>query len=233
MHTAWEFTQLGAHWVRSTFNINALRTWQELQGIDCVPTEQMTAKKSICTSRSFPGMIDDFTTLRTHVSNYAARCSEKLRKQHSVCSMVMVFIDTNHFRPDLPQYDNACSKTFLTPVNTTQEVVSGALECLKRIFRTSYKYKRAGVIVSGISGDNPVQTDFTDYNAATREKLRRLTEAVDNINRRNGSETIVLGSQQYTAKDGKGKADTFRNAIKHDLRSPNYTTRWSDILIVR
>ncbi|WP_288917788.1 Y-family DNA polymerase [uncultured Prevotella sp.] len=233
VHTAWEFTQLGAHWVRSTFNINALRTWQELKGIDCVPTEQMTTKKSICTSRSFPGMIDDFTALRTHVSNYAARCSEKLRKQHSVCSMVTVFIDTNHFRPDLPQYDNACSKTFLTPVNTTQEVVSGALECLKRIFRTSYKYKRAGVIVSGISGDNPVQTDFTDYNATAREKLRRLTEAVDNINRRNGSETIVLGSQQYTAKDGKGKADTFRNAIKHDLRSPNYTTRWSDILIVR
>ena len=36
-------------------------------------------------------------------------------------------------------------------------------------------------------------------------------------------ETIVLGSQQYTQKDGK--ADVFANAIKHDYRNPNPTTR--------
>ena len=62
------------------------------------------------------------------------------------------------------------------------------------------------------------------------EKLKRLDEVIDRINRENGSETIVLGSQQYTAKDGKGKAGVFRDSIKHDFRSPNYTTRWSDNL---
>jgi DNA polymerase V len=68
------------------------------------------------------------------------------------------------------------------------------------------------------------------------EKLKRLDEVVDRINRENGSETIVLGSQQYTPKDGKSeqartkfKAGVFRDSIKHDFRSPNYTTRWSDI----
>ena len=29
---------------------------------------------------------------------------------------------------------------------------------------------------------------------------------------------------------GKGKADVFANAIKHDFRSKNPTTRWSDII---
>lgn len=230
IHTAWDFTQVGRSWVHSAFNIVAVRTWEELHGIDSIPTEEVTARKSICTSRSFPGMIDDLTTLRTHVSNYAARCSEKLRRQHSVCSLVTVFVDTNRFRTDLPQYGNSCSKAFLTPVNSTQDIVQGALECLRRIFRPQYKYKRAGVIVSGIGKETTVQTDFTDYDAAHREKLRRLTEAVDNINKVNGSETIVLGSQQYTAKDGKGKAGSFRDAIKHDYRSPNYTTRWQDIM---
>lgn len=50
------------------------------------------------------------------------------------------------------------------------------------------------------------------------------------INRMQGSETVVLGSQQYTRKDGKGKADVFANAIRHDHKSPNPTTRWSDII---
>ena len=44
-----------------------------------------------------------------------------------------------------------------------------------------------------------------------------------------GSETIVLGSQQYTAEGGKGKAGIFRDSIKHEFRSPNYTTRWGEI----
>jgi len=52
---------------------------------------------------------------------------------------------------------------------------------------------------------------------------------IDCINRINGSETVVLGSQQYTAEDGKGKAGVFRDSIRHDYRSPNYTTRWADI----
>jgi len=40
----------------------------------------------------------------------------------------------------------------------------------------------------------------------------------------------VRGSQQYTKKGGVGKADVFANAIKHDFRSPNPTTRWTDII---
>jgi hypothetical protein len=60
--------------------------------------------------------------------------------------------------------------------------------------------------------------------------MKRLDEVVDRINRLHGSETIVLGSQQYTQKNGKGKADVFANAIKHDFRSPSPTTRWSEVI---
>lgn len=45
-----------------------------------------------------------------------------------------------------------------------------------------------------------------------------------------GSETIVIGAQQYTQKNGKGKAEVFANAIKHDFRSKNPTTRWADVI---
>ena len=82
----------------------------------------------------------------------------------------------------------------------------------------------------GIGADSPIQQDLFDINAEQFQKMKRLDEVVDRINRMHGSETIVLGSQQYTKKDGKGKADVFANAIKHDFKSPNPTTRWSDVI---
>ena len=45
-----------------------------------------------------------------------------------------------------------------------------------------------------------------------------------------GSKSIVIGAQQYTQKDGKGRAEVFANAIKHDFRSPSPTTRWGEII---
>ena len=101
---------------------------------------------------------------------------------------------------------------------------------LQSIYRTGYQYKKAGVIVMGIGPDSPIQQDLFDVNAEQIEKMRRLDEVVDRINRMHGSETIVIGSQQYTSKDGKGKAEVFANAIKHDFKSKNPTTRWSDII---
>ena len=79
----------------------------------------------------------------------------------------------------------------------------------------------------------PFQPDLCDFNAEQFEKMKRLDAVIDRINRVNGSETIVLGAQQYTRCDGKGKADVFANAIRHDFRSKNPTTRWSDIIILK
>ena len=227
--TAYDFASLSKSWVRATFNIVATRTWMELNGEDCIPLEDMSKKKSICTSRSFPGMVNDMETLRTSISNFAVRCAEKLRRQQSAASVVSVFIDTNHFREDLPQYWNMAEERLLTPTNATIQIVECALRCTQRIFRQGYQYKRAGVIVMGICPEDAVQTDFVDYDPERYKKVKRLDEVIDRINRENGSETVVLGSQQYTAKEGKGKAGVFRDSIKHDFRSPNYTTRWSDI----
>ena len=230
VRTALEFASQEESWVRTYLNnVVAIRTWKELNGIDCVPMEEMTKKKSICTSRSFPGMVSDMETLRTSISNFAARCAEKLRKQESVAQTISVFIDTNHFREDLPQYWNMAEERLLTPSNSTLQIVQTANRCMERIFRQGYSYKRAGVIVMGICPDSGIQTNFIDYNKERFEKLKRIDEVLDKINREYGSETIVLGSQQYTAKDGKGKAGVFKDSIKHDFRSPCYTTRWSDI----
>ena len=231
VNTAYDFAAHHGDWVRQTFNNIVIQcTWRELNGEDCVPNEEMAKKKSICTSRSFNGMISDYETLRTQVANYAVRCAEKLRQQNTVASIVGVFLNTNAFREDLAQYWNFQETRLITPSSSTITIVESANEVLKRIYRQGYQYKKAGVIVMGIGPDSPIQQDLFDINAEQFQKMKRLDEVVDRINRMHGSETIVLGSQQYTNKDGKGKADVFANAIKHDFKSKNPTTRWADII---
>ena len=238
--TAYDFAQHPESWVRATFNnIVILRTWKELNGEDCIPNEEMAKKKSILTSRSFNGMITDLETLRTHVSNYAVRCAEKLRQQGSVASIVGVFLNTNPFRKDLPQYWNFQESQFITPTSSTIAIVKKANEVLSQLYRQGYHYKKAGVIVMGIGPNNAIQHDLFDTNAEQFQKMCRLDAVIDRINKVNGTETVVLGSQQYTIIDAKDKgrlkvkADVFANAIKHDFRSKNPTTRWSDIIILK
>ena len=229
--SAYDFAQHHKDWVRQTFNnINIVRTWQELNGEDVVPNEELAKKKSICTSRSFNGMICDFDTLSTHIANYATRCAEKLRKQDTVASIVGVFLSTNPFREDLLQYWNFQEARLITPSNSTIPIVQAATEVLRQIFREGYQYKRGGVIVNGISPSSPLQQDLFDVDAGQIQKLRRLDAAIDRINKINGTETIVIAAQQYTKPHGEGRADVFANAMKQDHKSKNPTTRWSDII---
>ena len=243
VRNAYDFARHNESWVHSTFNnIVILRTWRELNGEDCIANEEMAKKKSICTSRSFNGMIDNLEDLRTHVSNYAARCAEKLRKQGTVATIVGVFLNTNPFREDLAQYWNFQETRLITPSSSTITIVKAASDVLQEIYRPGYRYKKAGVIVMGIGPNSPIQQDLFDINAEQFEKMRRLDSVIDRINRMEGSETIVLGAQQYMRRERlaepgqtrpKVKADVFANAIKHDFRSKNPTTRWSDIIVLK
>ncbi len=234
VQTAFDFAERNLSWVRATFkNIVIERTWRELNGEDCIPNEELAKKKSICISRSFNGMTTDLDGLRTHVSNFAARCAEKLRQQGTVASIVGVFLHTNAFREDLPQYWNFQEMRLITPTNSTIAIVKAANNVLQKLYRRDYHYKKAGVIVMGIAPNAPIQQDFFDITAEQIEKMRRLDAIVDRLNKVNGTEFIVLGSQQYTSKGCKEKAYSFANAIKHEFRSKNPTTRWKDIITLK
>ncbi len=229
--TAWSLAIKPQAWVQQNFhNVVMLRTWQELNGEDCVPDEEMAKKKSICTSRSFSGMISDLAELKAHVSNYAVRCAEKLRKEKSVASQVSVFIRTNPFRDDLPQYSNFIDLPLHTATNPTIPIVKTATKALEIIFQPGFHYKKAGVIIMGTTSETAVQADLFDMSADQVEKLKKIDAVMDRINKINGSDTVLLGAQQYALRNKTGKTEKFANMIRHDFRSPNPTTRWCDII---
>ncbi|MCR5394281.1 MAG: Y-family DNA polymerase [Bacteroidales bacterium] len=234
INTAWDLTQRSAAWVRSKFTVTGLRTWQELQGEDCIDTVLTGRRQTICTSRSFDGMVSDLGQLEMYVSNFASHCAQKLRREHSVASLVTVFIQTNHHRLDLRQYDGSATLSLITAASNEFEIVNAARQVLHRIYRSGCQYKRAGVIVGGISSNAAVQQDLFDtLSPEQRRRMDRLSEVMDTVNRRMGADTIQLGIQQFPVDKETGKRSNFKDLLRHQYRSKCYTSNLDDLLEVQ
>ena len=207
-------------------SITGLRTWRELRGESCIDDEDASYKKSICTSRSFPNQglnrIDD---LEEAVANFAAMCSKKLREQHTVCQTIIVFAYTSRFRDDVPQDYIHEVVNLDVPTNDIQEIVSKAIKALKHNCKSSKQtlnyYKKAGVIVCNIMEDNAVQGSLFD--TIDRDKQSVLSKIVDEINVRNGHDTIRVAVQGYNNNWH----------IKNEYISKQYTTNIKDIIVVK
>ena len=222
--TAWDFTQKTESWVRREMTVTGVRTWKELRGESCISIDELPHKKSICTSRSFAEQgLNKLTDVEEAVANFAAQCSRKLREQHTVCNSITIFAHTSRFREDLPQNYIYQTAQLQVPTNDHQELVSVAVKMLREEWKEgySYFYKKAGVIVWGISRDNAIQTSLFD--TVDREKQAALAKAIDEINRKNGHNKIRVAVQG----DEKGWQ------LKKEYISKQYTTNLDDVIVLK
>lgn len=214
--TAYDFIQLSEAWVRKEMTVTGERTWKELRGISCIRMESIPpAKKQICTSRSFGKMISDIDTMIEAIATHASTCAKKLRKQKAYANSLMVFIHTNNFREDLPQYWKNTVIHLPVPSNDTQEIIHYALIGLKNIFMQGYQYKKAGVIITEITEDAQLGL----FDSVDREKHHKLMQIVDKINGEHG-QRIKLAVQ------GNGR----EWMLKQEQLSGRYTTDINQII---
>ena len=234
IRTAAQFADKKESWVRSHFNITTVRTWKELNGESCISIEELPQKKSICTSRSFADEgITDKNVIEEAVANFAVRCAEKLRHQGSVCQGITVFAWTSRFNENVPEYTIHDSLTLPIATNAQEEIVGAALSILRAKYPKpmadsrpdhpdmSFHFKKAGVILWQISPDHPRQQDLFD--PIDRSKQKKLMEAIDAINRKNGYGTIRQAIQGTDC----------RFDLKREYMSKQFTTNIHDILKVK
>ena len=234
IRTAAQFADKKESWVRSHFNITTVRTWKELNGESCISIEELPQKKSICTSRSFAAEgISDKDVVEEAVANFAVRCVEKLRHQGSVCQGITVFAWTSRFNENVPEYTIHDSLTLPIATNAQEEIVGAALSILRAKYPKSmadsrpdrpdmsFYFKKAGVILWQISPDHPRQQDLFD--PIDRSKQKKLMEAIDAINRKNGYGTIRQAIQGTDC----------RFDLKREYMSKQFTTNIHDILKVK
>lgn len=222
VNTAYDFTQKSRSWVRKNMTVVGERMWDELRGFPCIEMEDTAkAKKQICTSRSFGTRLTEFEDIFEAVSNYTASCAAKLRKQKSCAAGIMVFIMTNPFRENDPQYVNSRHYKLPVATNSTSELIEFAKLLLKEIYKKGYSYKKAGTIITEIIPENPVQGDLFDVKDRAKQKL--LMNAVDKINDGAGTYKVRIASQGYGKKW----------KLKNEKLSPCYTTRIDDIIKIK
>lgn len=228
VRTALDYVNRPREWVASNFNINAVRTWEELQGHRCLEEETLERRQSICTSRSFADSIDNPSELILRISDFAAMCAHKLREEGSLASEVTTFMYTNRFREDQAQYNPSATIRLEVPASSAQEIVGAALKAFRIIFRESYKYKKAGVVVSGITSDQAVQTSIFDFDEGRREKHDRISRIMDAVNASSSSSSGKALLRLATQRPGH-----YADGIRSDYRSRLYTTNLDEIIEVR
>ena len=222
--TAKDLKYTEQRWVRKHLTVVGERTVLELRGIACIPLEtQAKPKKGIMTAKSFGRSVESQEELEEALATYTARAAEKVRKQGSAVSSIGIFLHTNAFQKDAPQYGNSLTRVLPFPTSFTPDLFNVALDMLRHIYRKGYAYKKCGVFLSKIVSQDVLQADlFGEYSLEREYKKARLMCVVDLINEWWGSNTLFFGAQ------GIERAWKMRQ----ERRSPRYTTRAGDIVVV-
>lgn len=219
VHTAYDFTQLSDEWVRKNMAVVGLRLKRDLEGIPTLGMDDVKRKKAIATTRTFEKNHSDLNNIQERVSTFAVTCSEKLRKQKSCCNTILVFVQTNGHRKDLPQYGRSIVIKTDYPTNSSLDIVKYAIQGLKSIYKKGYQYKKAGVIVMSITPENEKQLNmFTQENP----KHKDLMKAIDNMNYNIGQKKIRLACQDLDR--------TWK--MNQSQLSPKYTTKLDEVITV-
>jgi DNA polymerase V len=220
--TAWDLSKMSEEWAKTHMGgVVGVRLIKELNGEEAiVMKDQLVTKKVIATTRMFGKVVTNFKDIQEAVATYTARAAEKLRRQQSAARIIEVFLISQE-KIDSPRFKHgptaSVSKILLQPTSYTNELIKPVVQMAEQLFQAGKKYKKAGVILSGLVPDDSIQANmFADGRGSAG---RFLMDMVDNINFSMRDDIVKFASS------GTGK----RWRMQQNFHSPRYTTRWEEI----
>jgi DNA polymerase V len=225
VHTVWDLTTQPVDRIQAQFNVTVARTVLELNGIPCLELEEIAPdKQQIVCSRSFSRRLTEYRELSEALAEFCSRAAEKLRSQQSVAGHLSIFIRTNPFNPQEPQYQRSAGVRLASATQDTRVIVGEANRLLKEIFRAGYRYQKCDVQLGQIQpASMRGQLDLFDLSTTIRQvDSPVLMQTVDRINRR-FPKGIAVAATGFD-KAWQSKAERI---------SRRYTTDWRELLRVR
>ncbi len=207
--------------IRQEFGVVVERIVKELRGEACIELDEAPAtKKSLVASRSFGRPVESLQEMQEAIASHMSRAAEKMRSQGLATANIIVFMDTNRFRPQDPQYSP--SQTVNLPIATsdTGRLVAAAMKGLSAIWKRGFSYKKGGVMLLDLTPASAVQGSLFE-SPDDPSSMARMA-ALDAINRKYGKGTLVYGTA------GKKREWDMRRGYM----SQAYTTRWDELLKV-
>jgi DNA polymerase V len=195
------------------------RTVKELNGIPCIELEDAgSPRQQIMVSRSFGSEVTQLSDLAESVSYFATRAAEKLRHDRSVAASQCVYVRTNPFKEDAPQYQRSMIVPFVQPTDDTTKLVHAAMQGLKAIYRSGYGYKKSGVLLMGLQPKDSIQATLFD-DPVEQARSDSMMRVMDAINRKMGSGSMTVAASGIRQ----------RWAMRREKKSPSYTTEWDEL----
>jgi DNA polymerase V len=223
INSIFDLVQISPQAMRQQFGVVIERICYELRGVSCLQLEEVApAKQQIISSRSFGKPVTSLEGLSESVATHAARGAEKLRTQKSVTGALTIFVQTNSHKPFEPQHHQSITVVLSDPSDNTLTITSAALNGLKQIYKAGFKYKKAGVILN-LLADKPTMQQSLFDDMEVKGKSAGLMKAMDSINSRFGNAAIKTAAAG-TKQDWQ---------MRSNNRSPNYTTQWDELPVVR
>ena len=224
VHTVLDLARLDPPTVRRRWSVVLERTVRELQGTQCIDLDDVPApKKEIACTRAFGHAVTELPPLVEAVSEFASRAAEKLRKQGSLTSQLLVFCHTSPFRPG-PRFNRSIVVPLRRPTADTGKLVWAAGAGIRRIYEPGYKMAKAGVILLDLVQGGVLQSELDLEDEYHRDRTQ-LMVALDALNLRYGRGAVHSGATGGT--NGK------EWGMKQERCTPQYTTRWEDVPIAR
>lgn len=220
--TAAQLVDMPDAWLRQRFNragmrmIDELRAQQRLQFGDTHEQRQ-----SIMVSRAFGHRVREEHQIESALANFTARAAMRLRGQYSLCSRVVVYLATGKHTTESRNVTRSVKLT--EPTAETGSILAAALEALSELYDPAFSYTKVGVILLDIVDVGQWQLSLL-HPLHDRDRSVRLMEGVDMINKRYGSGTV------WHAVEDKSNASW---QSKHALRSPRYTTSWTELPLIK
>lgn len=218
--TAYDFTLLSDAYIKKNFSITELNLKKDLEGIATLSLEDHQTKRAIATTRSFEGTYSNINDIRERIATFAGSCAEKLRNQHSNCNVIIVMLQSDRHKKDDEYYKNSITTVLPFSTNSSITICKHAVAAVSEIFKKGVRYKRAGVIVTGLVPTNNHQLNLFEKEEPTHDPLMK---AIDQLNTKYGDYKIKLGSQDLER--------TWK--MKQEHLSKRYTTDIDDILRVK
>lgn len=221
--TVLDLADTDIRFIRKHFNVVLERTVRELRGEPCLELEEFApVKQEIVCSRSFGERVTDYDAMRQAICSYASRAAEKLRGEHQYCRFISAFVKTSPFALNEPYYGNSASVKLLTPTQDSRDIIAAATRCLDAIWKDGHRYQKAGVMLGDFFSQGVAQLNLFDDNAP-RAGSEKLMAVLDQLNAKGGRGTLYFA--------GQGIQQQW--AMKREMLSPRYTTRFCDLLKVR
>lgn len=197
IYTALDLISKKEQFIRHNFNINIVRTYQELDGrlVHKVQNGSIAKYKSISSSKTFKPASSSKEKVYSELIKNVEKACKRIRKQNLISDSVKIFLKTQQFK----KYKKEIKLSL--PSAYPADILSEIKDTFNKIFCSRYKYRATGVVFSKLKKATPEQLGLLK-SFQKQKKINKIYSAADKIDEKYGNNTIFLASGMRS-KDNK------------------------------